>query len=51
VGAAGQPSQLLTIHGRNHFETGDDMGDPGSPIVDAVLRQIGVPSRGTAAVS
>ena len=40
--AAGQACVSVLVDGRNHFELGADFGDPASPVIAAILRQMGL---------
>ncbi|MFM2128863.1 MAG: hypothetical protein RL477_409, partial [Pseudomonadota bacterium] len=40
--AAGQACEFIWMEGRNHFEMGAEFGDPNSPIIRAILRQMGL---------
>jgi arylformamidase len=43
--AAGQSCEFMIVEGRNHFDLGADLGDPASPVISAILRQMGLGSR------
>lgn len=38
--AAGQACELIAVEGCHHFEMGAGFGDPGSPVTQAILRQM-----------
>jgi arylformamidase len=38
--AAGQDCEFLVVEGKNHFDMGAEFGDPDSPIIKAILRQM-----------
>ncbi len=38
--AAGQECEFLVLEGKNHFDMGAEFGDPNSPVVKAILRQM-----------
>lgn len=38
--AAGQSCDFLVVEGKNHFEMGAEFGDPDSPVIRAILRQM-----------
>lgn len=40
--AAGQACESLPVEGRNHFDLGADLADPASPVVRAILGQMGL---------
>ena len=37
---AGQECEFLVLEGKNHFDMGAEFGDPNSPVVKAILRQM-----------
>jgi hypothetical protein len=40
--AAEHPCESLLLDGRNHFDTGEDLGDPASEVSRTILRQMGL---------